>query len=423
MKLIWFSHFIPYPPRGGSFQRTFNLLRHAARKYETTFVALNLQKEPPERLADYRKELGKFCARVEFWETPMEWKGVRWWANLALSPLRSLPHAARSLWSPALDIRWRALMAQHPEGLVLFETVDLAAYFPASQGRQRILNHQNCESDMARRRGKNDPNPVKKAYFLHQADKISCQERFWCPRFDANLAVSELDAARLRAMCGDLHVHVVENGTDTEYFKPMGVAAEPDALVFAGSLRWYPNVSGIRYFAERVWPRLRAQRPAIRLYLAGRSPDPSVVQIAARDPQVQLIPDPEDIRPWMARGSVFICPVLDGGGTRLKILDAMAMGLPIVTTTLGGEGLNVVAGKHLLVADTPEDFASATLSLLNQESLRRQLGAEGRKLVEEKYSWQAAGRHLEEACECTLRNGSSRSPSTCYRPAMPARTS
>ncbi len=417
MRLVWLSHFVPYPPRGGSYQRTFNLLRHISRKYETTFIALNLEKESASKLAEYRDEFSKFCAAVEFWETPIKGKGVRWWAQLGLGPLDSLHHAARSLWSPHLDTRWRTLLEKHRGDLVQFETIDLAPYISGSNGFRRALTHQNCESAMAKRRAENETNPVKKAYLFNQAQKIERQEHYWCPRFDVNLAVSGLDAERLRTQCGVIHLHVVENGTDTEYFTPAAGQTEPNAIVFAASLRWYPNVSGIRFFTTRIWPLLKARCPGIRLYLAGRNPSPAIIQIAAADPDIQLIADPPDIRPWVARGSVFICPIIDGGGTRLKILDALAMGMPVLTTRLGCEGLQVEPGKNIVVADSPEEFASAAQSLLGNAALRQQLRTEGRKLVEEVYSWNAIVRRLEDAYECAMGPESERPVrGTCYSP-------
>lgn len=191
MKVVWFSHVIPFPPRGGGRQRTFNLMRQISRTHEITFVALNLLSETDERLAEYREEFKKYCAEVEMWDPPFQWRGVRWWTQLAFSPLYAQHHASRSLWSPQLDTRWRALLERHRSDLVNFETIDLARYFPASDGMRRVLNHQNCESAMAQRRAENEANPFKKAYLFDQARKIARLERQWCPHFDVNLAVSE----------------------------------------------------------------------------------------------------------------------------------------------------------------------------------------------------------------------------------------
>lgn len=417
MRLLWLSHFVPYPPRGGSFQRTFNLLRHISRKYETTFVALNLAGESKEQLEQYRDEFKKDCAKVEFWNLPLAWRGSRWWIQLAFSPLYRHHYASRSMWSPQLDDRWRQILAGHQGDLVNFETIDLALYFPASNGFRRILNHQNCESAMVKRRAENESNPLKKGYLLNQAGKLARSEREWCPRFDANLAVSELDADLLRSQSPGSHFHVVENGTDTEYFAPSNTQPEPKAIIFAASLRWYPNVSAIQYFGRNIWPLLRQRCPGVRLYLAGRSPAEAIVQIAASDPDIVLIPDPPDIRPFVARGSVFVCPVIEGGGTRLKILDAMAMGIPVVSTRLGCEGLRVTPGENILVADSPQEFADSVLRLMNDQPLRKLLSANGRALVERLYSWKVIAGHLEDAYKCAAGPAEGRGrASGCFMP-------
>ena len=400
MKLLWLSHFIPYPPRGGSRQRSFNLIRHISAKYETHLVALNMQNETPERAAESAAELGKHCAKVQIWEPPYPWRGLRWWAQLALSPFYAQPYGCRALWSPALDRRWRETLAQHPGALVHFDSIDLALYAPAARGFRKVLNHHNCESAMAERRAQKEPNPVKKAYLWQQARKLRRLEEAVCHQFDVNLTVSELDKQTLLARNPRAHCHVVENGTDTDYFHPSETPPEPNTIVFAGGLSWYPNVQGIQYFAHAIWPLLKRQCPGIRWYLAGRSPAEPVIRIAKNDPDITLVPDPEDIRPWIWKGAVFICPIIDGGGTRLKILDALAMGKAVVTTTIGAEGLDVKPGEHLLVADQPEEFAHSVKQALNDAPLRQRLAACGRTLVEQLYSWQVITRHLEEAYQC-----------------------
>jgi glycosyltransferase involved in cell wall biosynthesis len=402
MKLVWLSHFIPFPPRGGSRQRSFNLIRHISAKYETHLVALNMQGETQERAAEYASELRKYCAEVEIWDPPYRWRGARWWAQLMLSPLYHHPYGSRALWSPELSRRWEGFLAKHPGALVHFDSIDLALYFPPVAGFRKVLNHHNCESAMAERRAAKEPNPLKRAYLRGQARKLRRLEQETCHQFDVNLTVSELDTQTLQARNPGAHCHVVENGTDTEYFHPSESAPEPNTLIFAGSLDWYPNVAGLQYFIREIWPIFKQKCPGIRLFLAGRNPTPAVVQLAQSDPAIELIADPEDIRPWIWRASVFICPIIDGGGTRLKILDALAMGKPVVSTTVGCEGLRVNHGEQVMVADALEDFASQVLRLLDDDVLRRRLAANGCALVERTYDWDVVGRHLDQAYDSAL---------------------
>jgi glycosyltransferase involved in cell wall biosynthesis len=397
MKLLWLSHFIPYPPRGGSRQRSFNLIRQISAKYEIYLVALNMQGETKDRAAEYAGELKKHCAEVEIWDPPFRWRGGRWWAQLALSPFYRHPYGCRALWSPELGRRWAGFLSRHPGALVHFDSIDLALYAPPAEGFRKVLNHHNCESAMAERRAEKEPNALKKVYLRGQARKLRRLEEQLCHRFNVNLTVSELDAQTLQAINPQAHCHVVENGTDTEYFHPSDSPPEPNTLVFAGSLDWYPNLSGVSFLLEKVWPSVKNQSPDARLYLAGREPPRWLAERVAGDPQITLVSNPADIRPWIARAAVFTCPVFDGGGTRLKILDGLAMGKAVVTTTVGCEGLQLTPGEHVLIANTAEEFSSQVMRALADADLQRRLGSSGRALVERFYSWEVVARHLDTA--------------------------
>jgi glycosyltransferase involved in cell wall biosynthesis len=404
MKLLWFSHFIPYPPTGGAHQRSYNLLRHASKSYETTLVAFNLQGSAPGQLAEYKAELKKYCSRVEFWQMPIGWKSARWRARLALSPFERVPYGCTCFWSPELEAKWAEILQQHQDALLHFDSIDLALFAASfgdrAAGFRKVLNHHNCESAMAERRAENEPNPLKRIYLRSQARKLARLERAICPVFDVNLAVSELDMQVLRRHASEAHFHVVENGTDTDYFVPAMAEEEPDSLIFASSLYWYPNISALQLFIREIWPLVKLQRPGVHLYVAGMKPSDSLVRWLRQDPGITVAVSPPDIRPWIARAAVFVCPMLDGGGTKVKILDAMAMAKAVVSTSIGCEGLEVKHGENILLADTPQDFAGLILRALEDRSLRERLSAAGRVLVEERYGWEAIGARLEQAYQC-----------------------
>ncbi len=402
MKLIWLSHFVPYPPRGGSRQRSYNLIRYISTKFETHLVALNIQRETKARVEEYAAELRKFCASVEIWQPPYPWRGARWWAQLALSPFYREHYGACALWSPDLGRRWAAVLSRHDGALVHFDSLDLARYLPPAAGFHKILNHHNCESAMAARRAQKEPNPAAKLYLWHQARKLRRLEQQVCHQFDVNLAVSQLDGETLQAIDPQAHFHVVENGTDTEYFHPSDAEPEANTLVFAGSLDWSPNVTGIRFFAREIWPALKQQRPGLRLTLAGRNPAAEIVRLAKSDPAIELIADTPDIRPCVWKAAVFVCPIIDGGGTRLKILDALAMGKAVVTTTVGSEGLALGNNRGVLIADSAEDFTAQTARILADGELRARLAESGRAIVERSYSWPTVCSQLQQAYSYAL---------------------
>jgi glycosyltransferase involved in cell wall biosynthesis len=402
MKLLWLSHFVPFPPRGGAHQRSFNLIRQASRQHEIILVALNRAGEDSAQTSKAKRELGCLCRSVEIWEPAYAWKGRQWWLELAVSPFCRAPFGCQAIWSPSLDARWRETLQTHPDALIHFDSSDLALYVPAAAARRKVLNHHNCESEMAYRRAQKEPNPIKKAFLIREAGKLARMESEICPQFDVNLAVSEQDSQLLLGRDPNVHVHVVQNGTDTDYFTPSGVNEEDDTVIFAGSLRWYPNIAAVQFFIHKIWPLVKKERPGARCCVAGQFPSGELVRALSREPGVEVVASPDDIRPWISRAAAFVCPIQDGGGTRVKILDAWAMGKAIVSTSVGCEGLPVKEDQNIIVADTPKEFASGVVTVLQDPALRRKLGQAGRLLVEKEYDWRVIGAALERAYRCAI---------------------
>jgi glycosyltransferase involved in cell wall biosynthesis len=369
-------------------------------------VAFNRPAQTRETLEAYSAELRAFCAEVEFWELPFPWKGVRWWAGLLANMAQTLPHACEAYRSPALLQRWSEILRAHSDALIHIDSSDLAVFVPAASGRRVLLNHHNFESAMAERRARLERNPLKRFLLAEQSKRQAALEREICSTVTVNAVVSKEDGELLRLQSPRAHVHVVPNGTDVDYFRVDPTAPRPDTLVFAGSLSWYPNVSGLRYFRDRIWPHLKREVPALECILAGKSPAREIADWSAAEPSVTLVANPDDIRPWIARGSVFICPIVDGGGTRLKLLDAMSSGKAIVSTTVGAEGLGVTSNEQLLLADSPDEFARMTLRLLRDADLRATLSRNARAFVERHFSWHTIGGELEAAYACDGRHRS-----------------
>lgn len=397
MKLIWFSHFVPFPPRGGNLQRSFNLIRQVSATYETHLFALNLQGESRKALEQYKTELKRYCRSVEICDLAFPWRGARWWAEAAASPLFSAPFSCRALFSNAILARWTQLLDAHSDALLHFDSIDLALYADAAPNFGKALNHHNCESAMTRRLAGNQRNPIQRQYMQWQAAKLEDAERALCWSFDVNIVVSEQDRKLLQSIQPEGRFQVVENGVDTSFFRPSEAKPERHTAIFTGLLGWGPNVSAMNFLVDQIWPQVKRAFPDARLYLAGKNPPRHVRIWPTQDRSIAVVPNPEDMRPWLARAEVCVCPITEGGGTRLKILDAMAMGKPVVSTTVGCEGLQVTPDENILIADTPGDFAARLVQLFESEDLRRRMGAAGRALVEREYCWERIGEHLQEA--------------------------
>jgi glycosyltransferase involved in cell wall biosynthesis len=403
MLVLWLSHFIPYPPRGGNAQRSFNLLKEASRFGDVALIALNLQGEPAERVNEYKKSLEECCVEVEIWDLPYRWKGRRWWAELARSPLSSLPFSARALFSPSLLEGWKSKLARYPEALAHLDSIDLALYAAAIGGRPSVLNHHNCESVLASRRAEQETNLGKKGLLRLEAQKLARQEMRLCRIFGVNAVVCEEDRQRLMERDSTAHFHVVENGVDTDYFRPAGGCEEKHTAIFTGTLDWQPNLSAIRYLARDIWPLVKRECPDAKLILAGKKPPAEVFSLMGTISGIEVFANPCDMRPLLARAGVYVCPLLEGGGTRLKILDAMAMGRALVSTTIGCEGLRVRAEQDLLRRDKSAEFASAVVRLFREDDFRAELGRSARGVAEREYSWAKIGGQLKSAYECAAR--------------------
>jgi glycosyltransferase involved in cell wall biosynthesis len=248
-----------------------------------------------------------------------------------------------------------------------------------------VVSAHNLETRIWERLAATASRAPERWVFRSQAARMDRFERGVFARADAVTAVSGGDAAAIRARGATL-VEVVANGVDLRYFTPRPGEEEPDTLAFTGSMDWRPNQEGVRWFAERVHPRLREKR-AYTLLAVGRRPPGWMTRPGGLPPNIRVTGTVEDVRPYIARGEVYVAPLLAGGGSRLKILEALAMGRAVVSTTVGAEGLDVVADRDLVLADDPGAFADAVVALLDDAPRRRALGKAGRKLVESRYDW------------------------------------
>ncbi len=259
---------------------------------------------------------------------------------------------------------------------------------------------------MMARRAERETHRLKRHYFAREATKLARMEATVCGNVALNLTVSELDAVRLADNCPSAKIQVVSNGVDTEYFRPSGTSApRVGSLVFAGGLTWYPNLEAMRFFLREIWPLLVADNPDRSMVIIGR--DPPTDLRATGDDRVRTPGFVEDVRPWIDEAAIYVCPIRDGGGTRLKILDALAMSKPLVATGLSVEGLDLTEEVHYLRAENPLEFLEQIRRLDHNPQLARSLGNAGRQFVEGRYSWPQVGLALATAYETARYNGGS----------------
>jgi glycosyltransferase involved in cell wall biosynthesis len=289
------------------------------------------------------------------------------------------------------------LRRQHRFDSVVCDFLAVAPNFPDLENC--VLFQHNVETAIWRRHAEHAADPLRRAYLRLQEKRMFAYERRVCRSVAGVLAVSEEDAAAMRSMFGIDHVMAIPTGVDIEYFAPAPSSAPAADLTFIGSMDWLPNIDGMKYFVNEVLPLLRQRRPNCSLAIVGRDPDPEIVALARRDPLVRVTGTVADIRPHLWNAAVSIVPLRIGGGTRLKIYESMAARVPVVSTEVGAEGLQVRHGENIRLAATAEQFASECLDLLDNETERRRQSEAAFRLVDAHFSWDRVVPRFEAALE------------------------
>ncbi len=294
----------------------------------------------------------------------------------------------------------KTLKTQHFDA-VHVDHLHMAHYKDCFKDIPCILDEHNVEYKILERCVKHERSFVKKALYYQQTSKMRSFESIKAKEFKGIFACSLDDQAILKEItAGQIPIYVIPNGVDTEYFNDgeQSISKE-DAIVFTGSMDWLPNDDAITYFCDKILPLIWQRKNTVKFYVVGKNPSSLVKDLAKRDPRVIVTGRVDDVRPYMRRSKVFIVPLRIGGGTRLKILEAMAMGKAIVSTTIGAEGIEYTNGKNILLGDEPRDFADQVLFILNNDQRSQEIGREAYKFVREKYDWDTIGQKLKTIYE------------------------
>ncbi len=396
MKLLWVKSDFLHPTTKGGHIRTLEMLKRLHARHEIHYVALEnpATREGVERSREYSTRAYPVRRRV-----PSK-RSLAFAGQLAAGLFDPLPVAISRYRSRAMRAEIARLLAGGAFDRAVCDFLMAAPNFP-DLGRAVLFEH-NVEYMIWQRRAERASNPLARAYLASQARRMFAFERGACRAAGFVATVSPLDAALVERDFG-VPAADVPTGVDTAYFAPPGAPSKDPAfaadLVFVGSMDWMPNHEGMTWFLRDVLPRIRAQRPAVTLTIVGRDPLPSLSALVRGLPGVRLTGTVPDIRPYLWNSAVSIVPLRIGSGTRLKIYEAMAAGTCTVSTRVGAEGLPVHDGEHLLLADTPDAFASACLALLAGEPLRTDLAFRARTLVSENFSWDSVARRFEQILE------------------------
>jgi sugar transferase (PEP-CTERM/EpsH1 system associated) len=386
MKVLWLTPQLPWPLDQGARIRNYYLLRAVAARHTIDLLSLD-----PEAPSASLGPLADLCRRVEVFAAPRRTPRQRLRSLFA----SRLPDLAWRAWQPALARRLHALGATEEYDLVHISSLEMMPYrrlLPAARRPPLVFDDLNAEYHLQQRAGLTDLRQPARLplglYSLVQCWRLRCYEARLCTEASLVLAVSATDAALLRRIAPRARYAVLPNGVDTARFTPAPAPpAGPPTLVFTGTLDFRPNVDAVRWLADAILPRLRRRYPDLRCWVVGKRPAPAVVAAVRRCPALELVGAVADVRPYLAAAHVYVVPLRIGSGTRLKVLEAMAAGVPLVSTTLGLEGIAAQPGEHALVADDAAAFAAAVARLLASPDRRQQLAARARALVEARYDW------------------------------------
>lgn len=401
MKILWASHLIPYPPKSGVHLRSYHLLRGLAASHEIDLLAFIQEpwldvfyRSRTEGLEECHRELSKLCRSVRF--LPID----------SLNRFGGKPRTAiEGLICPtSYTIRWLQSAKAHaafaeaaqrvPYSLVHFDTIGLAPFRAHFPGVPATLGHHNIESHLLIRRAESERNFAKRLYFGVEGARVRHYEARVAGDFDLHIACSELDCARLRAVAPAARVVAVPNGVDTEYFQPSHRESAVQSLIFVGSLNWYPNVDAVQFLLREVWPIAKARHPDLRLDIVGSAPPKSVLELAAGLKDVRVHGFVDDVRPLIDEATIYVCPIRDGGGTKLKLLDAFAMEKSVIAHPVACEGIDVTPGINVQLADSAESFANSVDRLLGDPAASLAMGRAARSLVVKAYAFSEIGRQL-----------------------------
>ena len=398
LNILWISHFVPYPPKGGCFQRSYNLIKEVSKNNNVYLIALRHKDKtthPEAETIKAQSELEKLCKKVIIIDV-FSFSGLNYYF-MALKSIFSInPFSVNLFKSKYLGNVITKLANDIKFDVSHYDTISLCEYMDHSGSVPKILNHHGVESFMIRRRVNTERNIIKKLYLLIESYKLHKYEERNCHRFFMNITVSEDDKLMLKKISPVSRFEVVENGVDVDFFKQKDDHKNTNRLIFAGRMDQYSNVDAIMQFCRNVWPLVKEKLPEMRFSIIGNNPPQKLREMAINDQRIEVLGYVDDVRPYFAGATISICPIRDGGGTRLKILDAMAMGMPIISTTIGCEGIDVSPGKDVLIANTPEEFVCNIGRLIDDDMLRGKLSNNARKTAENKYSWNIIGQKLNK---------------------------
>jgi glycosyltransferase involved in cell wall biosynthesis len=384
MKILFLSFWFPYPPNNGSRIRIYNFLKSLAIRHDVFLVSLLQEDSNPEDAA----KLSDFCTVVSLHNSkrfnPRTPKSL-------LGFFSSRPRSIVDSYDPVVKSAVQKAINQVKPDVIIVSTLGVVEYVLENLNTPSVLIDHNCEYAVLKRNAEFMSGALKRWRFELGWKKFARWEAKICQKFSAVLMPTEDDKRHMLEFAPHLtNIHVIPNGADTDYFDPMCWSPETDRLMYNGALTYIANFDAIEYYASEIYPLLKLNRPRVQLMVTGHTHSGDV-QTINNWPGIELTGYVDDIRDVLYKSAACVVPLRKGGGMRLKIPEAMAAGVPVVSTSMGAEGLDCIPDKHLLIADTPQDFATAIERVLTDVELAKSLRQNARELIERRYNWNNLG--------------------------------
>jgi len=407
MKILWVKSDFLYPADTGGKIRSYNILKQLSVQHEVSYLCLT-DETAGESAIKHLRNLGLSVEWLPF-KADQKFSPV-FYLKLFMNLFSPRPYVINKYRDKRISERIRQYIAENKVDVIVCDFLEMAVNLTDIEEVPKVLFQHNVETEIWRRHFEVTDNLLKKAYLYIDFQKFYNFEKLACSKFDDVLVVSEADAELLHKDYRVDRTTLIPTGVDIEYFHPEPDKIQTNNIVFVGSMDWLPNQDAVKFFVDDIYPHIKAKHPQVKLSLVGRRPPVVIKALEKLDSSITVTGTVEDVRPFVDQARVYVVPIRIGGGTRIKIFEAMAQKKAIVSTTVGAEGLPVSDNREIIIRDETREFAEAVCQLIDNTKLNQKISRGGYKLVTYKYSWEKISVYFSEALEQVINRHSGLKP-------------